>query len=194
MVGKTDKKINKINNLSDDCDKPFVKPKHKEGNKGIRGGKQPGSGRPRGAKSQSTIDREKVLEMAKDIIAGRTRKLIDTQTILATGAIKIFKIHYHWEGSAKKRTLIKDKPQIVENDQEIIHVIDHEFGSGQMGNPNDHDYDDEEYDYFFVMTKDPDNQAINSLMDRTFGRATENKNHIISKGMGVLLDEIEKEE
>lgn len=158
-----------------------------------KGGKRPGAGRKPGSKSQTTIDREKILEEAKNIIAGRTRKLIDTQTILAMGAIKIYKIHYHWEGSSKKRTLIKDKPEIVENDEEIIHVIDWEFGSGAMGNPSDHDHEDEEYDYYFVMTKEPDNQALNSLMDRTFGKATENKNHIIQKGMGVILDTIEEE-
>jgi len=159
-----------------------------------KGGAMPGAGRKKGGKNQSTIDREKILEEAKNIIAGRTRKLIDTQTILAMGAIKIYKIHYHWEGSAKKRTLIKDKPEIVENDDEIIQVIDWEFGSGAMGDPSNHDQDDQEYDYYFVMTKEPDNQALNSLMDRTFGRATENKNHIIQKGMGAILDEIEKED
>ncbi len=164
------------------------KPKKKK-----KGGKQPGAGRPKGRKNETTIDREKILETAKDIIAGRTRKLIDTQTILATGAIKIYKIHYHWEGSAKKRTLIKDKPELVENDQEIIQVIDWEFGSQEMGNPSDHDHEDQEYDYFFVMTKEPDNQAINSLMDRTFGKATENKNIVANIGMGALLDEIEEE-
>ena len=158
-----------------------------------RGGARPGAGKPKGTKHQQTIDREKVLEEAKNIIAGRTRKLIDTQTILAMGAIKIYKIHYHWEGSAKKRTLIKDKPEIVEDDQEIIHVIDWEFGSGAMGDPNNHDQEDQEYDYYFVMTKEPDNQALNSLMDRTFGKATENKNHIIQKGIGAILNDIEQE-
>lgn len=167
--------------------------------KGIRsdgkknGGARPGAGKKKGTKHQSTIDREKILEEAKNIIAGRTRKLIDTQTILAMGAIKIYKIHYHWEGSAKKRTLIKDKPEIVDNDEEIIHVIDWEFGSGAMGNPSDHNNEDEEYDYYFVMTKEPDNQALNSLMDRTFGKATENKNHIIQRGIGAILNDIEQE-
>lgn len=162
--------------------------------KNKHGGKRRGVGRKKGSKNLATIDRERVLEEAKNIIAGRTRKLIDTQTILAMGAIKIYKIHYHWEGSAKKRTLIKDKPEIVENDDEIIQVIDWEFGSGGMGDPNNHDQEDQEYDYYFVMTKEPDNQALNSLMDRTFGRATENKNHIIQKGMGAILDEIENED
>lgn len=159
-----------------------------------RGGARPGAGKPKGTKHQQTIDREKVLEEAKNIIAGRTRKLIDTQTILAMGAIKIYKIHYHWEGSSKKRTLIKDKPEIVEDDKEIIQVIDWEFGSGAMGNPSDHDSEASEYDYYFVMTKEPDNQALNSLMDRTFGRATENKNHIIQRGIGAILNDIEQED
>ena len=158
------------------------------------GGKRRGTGRKRGSKNLATIDREKVLEEAKNIIAGRTRKLIDTQTILAMGAIKIYKIHYHWEGSSKKRTLIKDKPEIVENDKEIIQVIDWEFGSGAMGNPSDHDSEASEYDYYFVMTKEPDNQALNSLMDRTFGRATENKNHIIQRGIGAILNDIEEQD
>ena len=158
------------------------------------GGKRRGVGRKKGSKNLATIDREKVLEEAKNIIAGRTRKLIDTQTILAMGAIKIYKIHYHWEGSAKKRTLIKDKPEIVEDDEEIIHVIDWEFGSGAMGDPNNHDHEDEEYDYYFVMTKEPDNQALNSLMDRTFGKATENKNHVIQKVISAVLNDIEAEE
>lgn len=146
----------------------------------------------KGKKHKTTIEREKVLEMAKDLVAGRTRKLIDTQSILAMGAIKIFKIHMHWEGSGKKKSLIRDKPEIVENEEEIIHVLDHEYGSGAMGDPNDHDDEDQEYDYFFVMTKDPDNQAIKDLLDRTFGKATENKNLTIEKGMGELLDELEE--
>ena len=157
-----------------------------------KGGARPNTGPKKGSKHQSTIDREKILEEAKNIVAGRTRKLIDTQTVLAMGAIKIFKIHYHWEGSDKKRTLIKDKAEIVENEEEIKKVIDYEYGSGDE-DPNSHEDDDKEYDYFFVITKDPDNQALNSLMDRTFGRATENKNHIIQKGIGQILNDIEEE-
>lgn len=156
------------------------------------GGARPKAGRKKGGKNQSTIDREKVLEEAKNIIAGRTRKLLDTQTILAMGAIKIYKIHSHWEGSGKKRTLIRDKAVIVENDKEIMKVIDYEYGDGEE-NPNEHEQDDEEYEYFFVVTKDPDNSALNSLMDRTFGKATENKNHIIQRGIGAILDDIEDE-
>lgn len=141
-------------------------------------------GRPKGKKNSATIDREKVLELAKDIIAGRTRKLIDTQTILAIGAIKVFVIKSHWEGAGKNKRKVKSKPEIVSNDEDIIKVIDYEYGEGEDPNTDD--------EYFFVMTKDPDNQAINSLMDRTYGKATENKNvTAVIRTMDDLIDELE---
>ena len=165
--------------------------------KGKRGGKRPGAGMKKGTKHKVTIEREKVLEMAKDIVAGRTRRLIDTQTILATGGIKIFKIiyditvSYRGKGKTKEavRTKTARKPKIVTREDEITAVLDHEYGDGKhTEDPNS------ETEYFFVVTKDPDNQAINSLLDRTFGRATENKSIEVKKGMGALLDELEEED
>lgn len=151
-----------------------------------KGGAMPGAGRKKGGKNASTIEREKVLELAKDIIAGRTKRLIDTQSILAMGAIKVFVIRSHWEGTGKNKKLIKSKPEIVVDDEEIANALDAEFGDGES--PND------ENSYYFVVTKDPDNQAIESLLNRTFGRATENKNIAVSKGMGEILDELEADE
>lgn len=151
--------------------------------KNNKGGYRPGAGKKKGSKNVATIEREKVLEMAKDIIAGRTRRLIDTQTILATGGIKVYVMRSHWEGSGKTKKLVKGKPEIVTDDEEICAALDSEFGDGES--PND------ENSYYFVITKDPDNQAINSLLDRTFGRTTENKTITLNKGMGEWLDEIE---
>ena len=65
-------------------------------------------------------------------------------------------------------------------------VLDHEFGDGE--DPSNED------EYYFVMTAEPQNVAIESLLNRTFGKATENKNLTIDKGMGELLDELEDEE
>jgi len=140
----------------------------------------------KGKKHKTTIEREKVLEMAKDIVAGRTKRLIDTQSILAMGAIKVFVIRSHWEGTGKNKRLVKEKPEIVADDEEIANALDYEFGEGDS--PND------ENSYYFVVTKDPDNSAIESLLNRTFGKATENKNLTIEKGMGELLDELEEDD
>lgn len=154
--------------------------------KSTRGGYRPGSGMKKGTKHKVTIEREKILEMAKDIVAGRAKRLIDTQSILALGTIKVFVIRSHWEGTGKNKRLVKGKPEIVNNDDEIAAALDAEFGDGES--PND------ENSYYFVMTVAPDNQAIKDLLDRTFGKATENKNLTIEKGMGQLLDELEEED
>ena len=140
----------------------------------------------KGKKHKTTIEREKVLELAKDIIAGRTKRLIDTQSILAMGAIKVYVIHSHWEGSGKNKKRVKDKAEIVSDDEEIGRALDYEFGEGD--NPSDDD------SYYFVMTKEPDNSAIDSLLNRTFGKATENKNLTVDRGMGELLDEMEEDD
>ena len=136
----------------------------------------------RGIKNKSTIDREKVLQLAKDIVAGRTRRLIDTQTLLAMGTIKVFVIRYEMIGKKK----VAKKPELVTGEEQIINALHYEYADGESPNDND--------EYYFVTTKDPDNQAINSLLDRTYGRSTENKVVSIEKGMGALLDEIEDEE
>lgn len=135
----------------------------------------------KGVKHKTTIDRENVLNLAKDIIAGRTRKLVDTQTMLALGTIKIFVIKYDFIG--KKR--VARKPELVTDDETIANVLYHEYADGE--DPSD------DSEYFFVTTKDPENQAIKDLLDRTFGKATENRNLTIDKGMGAILDAIEDE-
>lgn len=150
-----------------------------------KGGARPGAGRKKG-KAKKTIEREQILEMAKNIVAGRTRTLIDTQTLLAVGTIKVFVIRSHWEGQGKNRRKVKSKPELVSNEEDIIKVIDYEYGEGE--NPSDDD------EYFFVTTKEPDNQAINALLDRTFGKPTENKTLVVEKGMGALLDELEEDD
>lgn len=157
----------------------------KTGKEKIEAGRKGGLNK-KGSKHVTTIEREKVLEVAKNIIAGRTKRLIDTQSILAMGGIKVFCIHSHWEGSGKTKKLVKEKAVIVDDDEEIGKALDYEFGEGE--DPSD------DTDYYFVVTKDPDNSAIESLLNRTFGKATENKNLTIEKGMGELLDSLEDDD
>lgn len=113
---------------------------------------------------KTTILIEDAYKAIQQKIIERSMKLIDTQTLLAQGTIKIFCIHSHWEGSGKKKALIRDKAYLVEDDEEIIKIIDYEYGDGD--NPNEHDHEDDEFDYFFVVTKDPDNRAIKDQLDR----------------------------
>lgn len=139
--------------------------------------------RKRGTTARSVVERNQLLEIAKDIVAGRTRKLIDAQTMMAMGCIKVFVVRTFIDEKGNK---VKGKPVIVSDEDEIANALDHEFAEGDT--PNN------EMNYYFVMTDRPDNQAINSLLDRTFGKPIENKNIVLQKGMGELLDELSSEE
>lgn len=142
-----------------------VKSKHKKVNKGKSGGKQPGAGRPRGMKNKATLEKEDFLRQFHEGVQRRTLGLLSAQSFLAHGTLKVFRIDTRTVGKGKDAKRIREKPVIVENDEEIIAALDYAFAQGES--PNDDDT------YYFISTKDPDNQAINSLLDRTFGKPKE---------------------
>lgn len=132
---------------------------------------------------KKTIAIEEAYRRVQEKIIERSMKLIDTQTLIAHGTIKIFCIHSHWEGNGKKKSLIRDRPYLVENDEDIINVIDYQYGGGET-DPNKHEKDDDEYDYYFISTKDPDNRAIKDQLDR-IGLKAPDKIDITSEGKEI---------
>lgn len=143
------------------------------------GGKQPGAGRPKGRKNNATIEREAALEAFKNGVTKRANALMNVQTMLAFGTIKVFRIETEYSGSGKNRKATRKKPVLVSDDEEIINALDYTYGDGESPN------DDETY--YFVTTKDPENNAINSLLDRTFGKP---KEQIAIKHTGLSLKEL----
>lgn len=131
-----------------------------------KGGFMPGGGRPKGSKGKTTIEREQALKEFQDGVTRRAKTLMNVQSMLAFGTIKIFRIDTETVGKGKNKKTIKKRPVLVESEEEIINVLDYEYGQGD--NPNDDEV------YYFVTTKDPENKAIDSLLDRTFGKPKEN--------------------
>ena len=88
--------------------------------------------------------------------------LMNSQMNLASGCQLLFKIetvkYKDKDGNWKEE---KKKPKIVESQEEI-----EDYLAG--------DYEDEKDVYYFITTKVPDNKAIDSLFDRTFGKARQN--------------------
>ena len=166
VVETTKKKINiESSNTLSTVVKPIVKKHkltraqalamHKKARKNPNYGKH--------GKRKTTLAKEEVYKEVQRRLAERALKLIDTQTIVAHGTIKIYKITTHYEGSGKSRKKVRDKPKLVTNEQEIERVIDSEFGDGEDVNTDD--------EYFFINTQDPDNKAIESQLNRVFGKA-----------------------
>lgn len=134
--------------------------------KRIEAGRKGGKNK-KGKKNQVTLDREAALKLYRDGVTLNTQRLLSVQRVLAFGSIKVFRIDTHWEDSPNGKTKykVKSKPRLVESDYEIIKALDYEFADGE--NPND------DFTYYFITTKDPDKYTIDSMLDRTFGRAKE---------------------
>ena len=120
------------------------------------GGKRPNSGRPLGSMNKSTREQKEVENYYKDRVKDSIESLVNSQMNLAKGIQMLFKIHTNSKGE-------RSKPELVTSQSEI-----EEYLAG--------DYDDSE-DYYFITTKAPDNKALDSLLDRTIGKASQKIEH-----------------
>lgn len=133
-----------------------------------RGGKQPGAGRPKGSKNPETIEKERVLRALREKVMKSADVLYRSQMTLAVGQTYLYKV---LEGE-KKPVLVTDQNEIemfLQNQEKDSLLTD---GA-----------------YYFLTTKDPDNKAIDSLLDRTFGKAQQNIDHTID-GPSFTPDDI----
>src|SRR6266403_4701345 len=99
-------------------------------------------------KLKTTLLKEEVYKQMQQTLLERTMGLINTQTVLAHGTIKIFKIISRTVGSGKNARTIKEKPELVTDTDEIADVIGYQYGDG--ADPSDDET------YYFVTTQEPD--------------------------------------
>lgn len=111
-------------------------------------------GRPVGAKSHTTIEREAIMAQVRTRIGNQAQRLIDAQMSIALGQQFLYKIHTNSKGVKERAELITDEWQI------------RAYLNGELDNNTDSDY-------YFITTKEPLNTAIDSLFDRTFGKAVQ---------------------
>ena len=160
-----------------------------------RGGRRPGAGRPKGAKSWQTVEKEqiraeKVAEiqkineeiakgmplgfkrkgytpseviLASDVedefkqrIAFSAHKLMNAQMSLALGTQFLYKRVQTWEEGKKEPVY---KHVLVNDPTEIRQFLD----DPMMTNGED---------YYYISTKEPDQKAIDSMLDRLLGKAS----------------------
>lgn len=121
-----------------------------------KGGKRPGAGRPPGSKDKVTLEKEKVLAEYRKKIMENAGFLFRQQAHLAKGVSYLYKF--------KKG---KARPDLVTDPEEI-----EEYILSEEGNPQDHSYLklDKKSAYYFISTERPDNKAIDSMLDRAFGK------------------------
>ena len=117
------------------------------------GGARAGAGHPKGKKTQRVVTREAALRAFRDKVAGVADQLFITQFNLARGEQFLF--HKQTTGKGDKR---KTETVIVTDVETIKDYI-----TGNIENDSEN--------YYFISTKAANNQALDSLLNRTFGTA-----------------------
>jgi hypothetical protein len=123
------------------------------------GGKRPGSGRPKGSLAKSTMT---AME-AKNHFINRVQKNVDTlfnaQLALAKGEQFLYRKVTTGEGKSRRTSveMVQDTELIEE------YLVDDGYSLNQES--------DEEY--YYISTRPANNQAIDSLLNRAFGKAPE---------------------
>lgn len=122
-------------------------------------------GRPKGVKNQATIEREKALEAFNNRVYSIADSLLNSQQSLAKGQQFLFRIDtVHTKGPKGGDIKTKQKPVLVTDEEEIRTYID---------SLNDPYSNIDEDTYYYITTKEPSNMAIDSLMNRAFGKPKE---------------------
>src|SRR5690606_6390469 len=94
--------------------------------------------------------------------------LFQSQMALARGYYYLYKIEKKWEPnpSGKGGRYVAKKPKLVTSQSEIE---DYLMGLVEEGDL----HDDPAATYYFIVTKDPSNLAVDSLLNRLWGKATQ---------------------
>lgn len=122
------------------------------------GGKRPGAGRKEGSKNKTTREQLEVKRAFVERVNRHADKLFNAQLSVATGTQMLFMIKTDSKGNRRK-------PEIVTDIGIISRFLDENEGvDGTL---------DDDTEYYFMTTARPDNQAIESMLNRSFGKATE---------------------
>lgn len=133
---------------------------------GNNGGARPGAGRKPGGKNQNTIRREKVLAAFRKRVEKHADILFDAQMTLARGVSSLWKVPKEIE---IKRNRQGEEYEVEKRGKPVMVTAQFEIAKYLEG-----DYKgDSSADYYYITTDKPDNRAIDSMLDRTFGKATQ---------------------
>lgn len=123
-----------------------------------RGGAREGAGRPKGGENEETARRRLAERAYKERVVAHIHDLFNSQLALSKGLSYLYRIDETEDDKGKKIR----KHVLVESPTEINDVLD-ELDGSSSGTCEDN--------YYYITTKAPDNRAIDSMMDRVFGKA-----------------------
>lgn len=142
----------------------------------MRGGKRKNSGRPKGKKDPQTLEREKIQEAINQRVFKIADSLVTPQVSIAKGQQFLYKIEkLKVVGPKGSVTFTNKKPELVTSEWEISEYLNN-LVDGANGDVEDDT--DPAATYYFITTKEPNNMAIDSLLNRTLGKPKETVEHL----------------
>jgi hypothetical protein len=136
-----------------------------------RGGKREGSGRPIGSKDPQTLEKERVQEAINQRVFRIADSLITPQVSLAKGQQFLYKIEKTKVVGPKGGVSYRnEKPQLVTSELEIQEYLDNLTAEANGDIEED---TNPAATYYYITTKEPNNMAIDSLLNRTVGKPIE---------------------
>lgn len=135
-------------------------------------------GRKKGGKNASTLLREVVKKDFDQKVLRLQNRLLNAQASKAIGQQFLYKIEKEFVRTGENKD-VEEKgywknlpPKLVDTEEEIFEYLN-------MLAENNGSVDDdqsEESTYYYITAKEPDNNAIDSLLNRVHGKATESIN------------------
>jgi hypothetical protein len=177
--------------LPNDTEKKDLEKNQKSYNGGIyknplctigHGGARPGGGMKKGQITKKKLEEKIANEYIRQRVFKAIPNIITAQMNLARGCQYLFKLCKIYDSKSEKWVIPKGaQPKIVKDKDEIMAYL--------AGDYNDKD----DADYYFLTTEKPDNKALDSLLDRTLGKATQKVDLKANLTISDLLNDLDND-
>lgn len=136
------------------------------------GGKRDGAGRKPGQLNKKTLEAMEVKREYLERIRKNATQLFNAQFSVAKGNQMLFVIKTDSKGNRRK-------PEIVTDPEVISRFLEENEGmDGSLG--------DDDSEYFFLTTRNPDSRTISDMLDRALGKADQSID-VTSNGESVSM-------
>lgn len=126
-------------------------------------------GRPKGSKSVKTLEKEKIVAALQQRYLRAANQIANAQIGLALGSQYLYKIEKEKiVGPKGGITYRSKKPELVTAQWEIEQFLE---GECEEGDPRDEH--SREATYYFLTAKSPENNAIEAIQNRAYGKPKE---------------------
>jgi hypothetical protein len=139
------------------------------------GGPRPNSGRPKGSMNSATREMKEARKIFIDRVNKNTDKIFNAQLDLAIGEKYLMVVKQVGKGAKARR-----ETEIVTDTDLIKQYLDDDTSL------------DKEEEYYFMTTKPANNQALDSLLNRSFGKPKESIDLTVKEAPKPLEDLADK--